>query len=386
MNDTESSFLRKTGIRLHALRTVLIFLGAVVPAGSAERPNILLILSDDHSAHEVGYNGGVVRTPNLDGLARAGVIFENAFTTNPIGQPARASILTGMDPWAVGVPGNGGKIAAAAPRWPRLLAAAGYDVFYTGKWHQDGVPRDHGFTGGANIHVGGSFDHFNPLVIQFDDAKVRGRGSVIDSFSSELFVDTGLELIERATDAGRSWCVVVAFTAMHDPWVSPEPFASMYDPARMELRPNFMPRPPFTITEKFRTIRDQAQLPFPVTKASVKKALADYRGQVSHLDAQVGRLLRGLAERRLDDHTVIIFTASQGYSIGSHGVVAKQTMYEEGIRVPLVVHVPLVPARTVRELVSHVDLFPTICELAGVRVPPVDGRSPPGPFARPPTS
>jgi arylsulfatase A-like enzyme len=273
----------------------------------------------------------------------------------------------------VGVPFNGGKIDVAAARWPRLLAAAGYQVFYTGKWHQDGVPRDHGFTAGGNIHVGGSFDHFRSHVIQFDESKGKGAGGVVDKFSSELFVDTGLDFIDRA--AGKPWCLVVAFTAMHDPWVSPEPFASMYDPAKMQPRVNFMPRPPFTIPENFAKIRDQAQLPFPVTPESVKTALANYRGQVSHLDAQVGRLLKGLRDRSLTERTAVIFTASQGYSMGSHGVVAKQTMYEEGIRVPLIVRLPAAKPCVIRQLVSHVDIFPTICQLAGMTMPDVEGRS-----------
>lgn len=344
---------------------------AVQAATQDARPNILLILSDDHGAHEVGINGGALSTPHLDALARQGVNFRAAFTTNPIGQPARASILTGMDPWKIGLPSNGGKIPAEAARWPRLLAAAGYEVFYTGKWHQDGLPRDHGFTNGGAIHVGGSFDHFRPLVLSFDEPK--GKGSPAEKFSSELFAETGLKLIDGA--AGKPWCLVVAFTAMHDPWVSPEPFASMYDPAKMEPRPNFMPRPPFTIPENFAKIRDQAQLPFPVTRDSVKRALASYRGQVSHVDAQVGRLLKGLEERGLTRRTAVFFTASQGYSLGSHGVVAKQTMYDEGIRVPLIARLPGSKPRVVDQLVSHVDFFPTFCELAGVRAPEVEGRS-----------
>ena len=255
----------------HAFALFASSLLAVPASASETRPNILLILSDDHGAHEVGINGGAVSTPHLDALARQGVNFRLAFTTNPIGQPARASILTGMDPWKIGLPSNGGKIPVDIARWPRLLAAAGYEVYYTGKWHQDGLPRDHGFTNGGAIHVGGSFDHFKPLVLTFDEPK--GKGSPAEKFSSELFVDTGLELIDRA--AGKPWCLVVAFTAMHDPWVSPEPFATMYDPAKMEPRPNFMPKPPFTIPPNFPKIRDQAQLPFPVTRESVQKGLAN---------------------------------------------------------------------------------------------------------------
>ena len=93
------------------------------------------------------------------------------------------------------------------------------------------------------------------------------------------------------------------------------------------------------------------------------------------MDAQIGRLLKGLDDRKLAARTAVFFTSSQGQSLGSHGVVAKQTMYDEGIRVPLIVRLPGGKPRVVEHLVSHVDFFPTFCQLAGVRAPEVEGRS-----------
>ena len=111
------------------------------PLTAEERPNIVLLVSDDHTYTALGCAGNaVIKTPNIDRLAREGVHFTHCFSPNPICTPSRACLLTGQDVWTNGVTFFGKPIAEASPLWPRLLAEAGYETFYTGKWHNDGRP------------------------------------------------------------------------------------------------------------------------------------------------------------------------------------------------------------------------------------------------------
>jgi arylsulfatase A-like enzyme len=345
-------------------------------AVGSDRANVVILISDDQMLHALGCAGNpVIKTPHLDRLAGDGVLFTRCFSPNPICTPSRACILTGQDSWTNGCVFFGEPIRESSPRWPRLLAQAGYETFFTGKWHNDGQPSTRGFTCGAEIFVGGMFDHGRLPVIQYGQPKKARKPA--PKYSSELFVDAAIGFLNRR-DAGRPFAIYLAFTVPHDPWIPPGEYATMYAPEEMPVPANFMPRPPFRMHASFPTLRDQRQLPFPRTKADVRRALSQYYGMITHMDAQIGRLLDVLDQRQLADDTLVIFVSDQGYSLGSHGFVGKQTMYDEGLITPLILRDPRLrrgPA-TCDALVSLVDLFPTICEAAGVEVPEtVEGQS-----------
>jgi arylsulfatase A-like enzyme len=341
--------------------------------------NILVLLSDDHNYRGLGCAGNRdVRTPNIDRLATEGLYFDHCFTPMPQCAPSRAALLTGQDTWTNGVRTGNMPFAQGAVLWPQLLDTAGYDTFYTGKWHNAGMPWDRGFKSGANIYAGGMADHRRVPVTAWKGAK-RGKKDVKEAtkFSSTLFADAVIKFLQSHT-SNRPFCAYVSFTAPHDPWVPPDEYATMYDPAALQVPPNFMPRPPFTVPVDFAALRDQRVLPYPRTEASVRKAMSLYYGMITHLDHEIGRILRSLDEQGLADDTLVIFAGDHGHSLGSHGFVGKQCMYEEGIRLPLIMRIPGVSKRANRcdALVSLIDLFPTICDVAGVRTPPgVEGRS-----------
>jgi arylsulfatase A-like enzyme len=178
-------------------------------------------------------------------------------------------------------------------------------------------------------------------------------------------------------DASRPFFLNVAFTAPHDPRTPPPEYERMYEPERMALPGNFMASPRFDPGTL--NIRDEKRLPLPREAAAVRREIGRYYGLITHLDAQIGRILDALEKHKLADDTIVIFVGDNGLALGAHGLLGKQTMYDEGVRVPLIVRHPRLEGRrgeTRDALVDLIDLLPTICDWTGTPPPPsVDGRS-----------
>jgi arylsulfatase A-like enzyme len=342
----------------------------------SSRMNVLLLLSDDHHYRALGVAGeSAVKTPHLNQLAADGVYFSHCFTPMPQCSPSRAAIFSGQDCWTSGVQSGTTRFADDAILWPRLLAEAGYCVFMTGKWHNADMPWDCGFTAGADLKLGGMSDHRRQRLIQWKQSPAAKTLS--PEFSSTAFANAFVRFL-RDHDERQPFCAFVSFTAPHDPWVPPAPFDAMYDPADLPLPKNFMSQPPFRLPPGFASLRDQQVLPFPRSEHDVRRAMSQYYGMISHLDEQIGRILDALLESPYADNTMVIFAGDHGYSLGSHGFVGKQCMYEEGIHLPLIIRHPTLKrhAATCTDLTSLVDFFPTICEAAGVSTPrSVEGKS-----------
>jgi len=172
----------------------------------------------------------------------------------------------------------------------------------------------------------------------------------------------------------------------HDPWTPPGAYATLYPPQEIPLPANFMPRPmngaqPFQYYTDWHgtNLRDEQQMvPFPRTPEGVRDVRRRYYGTITHDDEQIGRVLSTLDRQRLAADTLVLFVADNGISLGAHGISGKQTMYEEGIRLPLILRYPRLARGHPQNagLVSLIDIFPTVCEAAGVAVPEsVEGRS-----------
>jgi len=359
---------------IHRLLTVLFLSIALSQAADGQPPNVVLILSDDHNYNALGCSGNeVIRTPNLDRLAREGVYFDRCFTPNPICSPARAAIYTGQDSWNSGVIFNGKPIPEGTPTLPHLLADAGYETCFIGKWHNDGKPWTRGYSTGKRCWAGGKFDHFELALTPFGSDDPEDRETA-QAYSTTVFSDDAVEYLNEAHD--QPFLMVLAYTVGHDVFKAPPGYEGSYDPADVPLPANFMPKPPFR--QFTPTIRDETVLTYPRIEAELREATAEYYAMFEHLDASVGRLLTALENNDLADNTLVIFCSAKGMSMGSHGIIGKQTMYEEGIRTSLIVRHPGLKAATHRNssLVSTTDLLPTICEAAGVNVPDVvDGKS-----------
>jgi arylsulfatase A-like enzyme len=370
------------------LLTVLL-LSIVASVSGRTRPNVLLIVSDDQRADTIHALGNrIIETPNLDRLVRDGTTFLRATCGNPICTPSRAEILTGCSSFRNGVLDFGRKIRPALATWPRTMAEGGYHSWYVGKWHNDGKPGTHGYSGSLGFYTGGGRQWYRPQVDWkgmevtgyrywlFQDEtgrKFPGKGVGLTPDISARFADSAIDFIRRKTN--KPFFLHVNFTAPHDPLLIPPGYEDKYDPAKIPLPGNFLPRHPFDHGNI--EGRDEKMLPWPREPDMVRKNLAVYYAVISHMDRQIGRILKVLDQTGQSGNTLVIFTSDHGLAVGSHGLMGKQSMYEHTIRVPLVVAGPGVPRGKRSKALCYLrDLFPTTCDLAGLPIPRgVEGRS-----------
>ena len=383
---TQKRYQRRSFLQLMGGTLAASMLNPLITRGNrTTRPNIVLIIGDDWAHMDLGSAGHpLLKTPNLDRLASEGVRFTRAFTPNPICTPSRAALLTGQDCWTNGCYFFGMPIRSQSKHFAQLLSEAGYETFYTGKWHNDGLPLQRGFTAGKYIGGGGpgSGGHFKPKVRDFGGGNERQ----IEHFDSELFTDAAVEFLESQRPDSKPFLLFVSYMTPHDPWTPPGKYTTMYKPQAIDLPPNFMPRPmnnskPFKYYTDWHgtNLRDEKQMvPFPRTPEGVRDVRSRYYGTITHDDEQIGRILHKLDEKQLAKNTLVIFLADHGISLGAHGISGKQTMYEEGIRLPLIMRYQKLRRSSAENsnLVSLIDIFPTICEAAGIAVPDsVEGKS-----------
>jgi arylsulfatase A-like enzyme len=229
------------------------------------------------------------------------------------------------------------------PLLPTLLRDAGYATFHCGK-------AGNTCTFGLNAF----------------ETNVALEGRTPESATDHA--DHVLKFLKQH-DGQRPFFVYLAPPVPHDPRTAPARFADTYDPAKLSLSKNFMPKHPFDNGEL--GIRDELLASIPRNEADMRRHLADYYATISHLDYEVGRILAALDEPQWTDNTIVIFTSDQGLAVGGrHGMMGKQNLYEH-VKPPLVIAGPGIPRGQSDALVYLFDLFPTICDLAGVAVPPV---------------
>ena len=341
------------------------------------RPNVLFVFTDDQRFDTLGALGNdEIRTPNLDELVRTGVTFTHAHiagsTVPAVCICSRAMLLQGRDLWRA--PRD---CAEGLATWPETMARAGYATYGIGKWHNGAASFARGFGGGAKVFFGGMSDHRRVPVHDFDPEGryPKDRQYVGKEFSSELFSGAAVRFLE-AYEGEAPFFLYVAYTAPHDPRTPPDAYRGMYDAERLRLPENFMPRHPFDNGEL--EIRDERLLPWPRTPEAVRAEIAAYYGMISHADAQIGRILEALERAGHADNTIVIFAGDNGLGVGQHGLLGKQNLYEHSVRVPLVIRAPgASPAGARASGLCYLhDLFPTVCDLAGVTIPDtVESRS-----------
>lgn len=369
------------------------FLGleACRPRGSRP-PNVLLLFADDQrfdTIHALGNSR--IGTPHLDGLVAKGTAFSRAYImgshSGAVCIPSRAMLLTGKSLFEL--KDRGSIIPEEHLMWPELFRRAGYVTFGTGKWHSDPGAFARAYSEGDEIFFGGMSDHWNVPVFRFDPSgKYAARTPVIEKphssnevinkkydhivegkHSSELFSDAAISFLEK--DRGRApFLMVVAYTAPHDPRTAPQDYLDMYDPKFIPLPENFLSEHPFDIGDD--RVRDELLADFPRTEEEIRKHIAEYYAAITHLDAQIGRVLEALQRTGREKDTIVVFSADNGLAVGQHGLMGKQNLYEHSLHVPLVLRGPGIPAGAERDAFCYLnDVGPTLCELAGI-VPPRD--------------
>lgn len=339
-------------------------------------PNLLLILSDQHQPRCAGFAGHpLVHTPNLDALAASGTAFRSAYCASPICVPARASIATGRYVFQHRCWDNAAPYAGDPPSWGHRLIRAGYDVSTVGKLHYRDADCDTG-TGPQILpmHVHGRGDlrglvhraTGTPVPPGTGSARVAkaGVGDTEYTRYDRAVADAAVRQIERA-DPARPFAITASFVSPHFPWLAPQDHADRYAGAEIAVTTGLDAAWRHPAVHEFRSAFGLDDL----APAVARNALRAYFGLCSFLDAQVGRVLDALAASGRAEDTLVIYTSDHGESAGAHGLWFKHLMNEESAGVPLVVRGPGVPAgAVVHTPVSHVDLYPTILQAAGIPV------------------
>jgi arylsulfatase A-like enzyme len=362
------------------------------PACGDERPNILLLVSDDQrpdTIHALGND--LIQTPNLDRLVASGTAFTRATCGNPICTPSRAEILSGTCSFRNGVLDFGRGIRPELPTMPRWFADAGYRTLYVGKWHNDGVPVERGYSATRGLYRGGGGKFYNPQVDWAGRPVTGYRGWIFQDDAGTLFpelgvgltpdisskfADAAVSLLEDSAKSEQPFFLHVNFTSPHDPLLLPPGWEKTYDAASMPLPKNFAAGHPFDHGNF--DGRDEQLFRWPRTPEETRGELAAYYAVISHMDQQIGRILDALQTTGHEENTIVIFTSDHGLAVGSHGLRGKQSMYEHTIGVPLLMSGPGIPRGERRASQCYLrDLFPTLADLAGVDRPGerIDGRS-----------
>jgi arylsulfatase A-like enzyme len=359
-------------------------------AAADTKPNIIFIVSDDQRPDTIRALGNpVIQTPQLDRLAARGSVFPRAIAAYPICYASRAEILTGCCAFRAFPRYPTGAIDPQLATLAGTFQQAGYTTCYTGKWHNDGHPRQRGYTctsglfssGGAQGAKGTAVDTQGRPVTGYvgwtfktDDGRVElEKGVGLTPRTSEHIADGAIAFLQQKP--ARPFLLHVNFAAPHDPRMMPPGYQGRYDPKTIPLPENFAPQHPFDHGNI--AGRDEKLLAKPLDPDDVRRELACYYAVISHMDQQVGRICDALEAAGRKEDTLIIFTTDQGLALGSHGLLGKQNMYEHTVGVPLIIAGPGVPGGRRFSAQCYLrDLFPTCCELAGLPIPKsVQGKS-----------
>lgn len=384
---------RRNFIGLSAAAAVAAQARGVVPppTSGARRPNFLIIVADDLMFRTINsINNPEVHTPNLDRLVKSGSHFTHCFHsgswTGAVCVASRTMLHTGLSPFKAekALPGDQ---AASIPTWGQTFREAGYKSFITGKWHLDAVSLSRSFSDMATVAPG--FLNSTPNMYHRPapdntwsptDRSLKGHwldkklwldpADTGTKHSSEVYADSAIAFLRSQRGSPKQpFFAYMAFNAPHDPRQAPEEFQALYDVDKIELPPNYLPQHPFDQGD-FHT-RDEELAPFPRTELAVKTHRKEYYAIISHMDAQVGRVLDELEHSGHADNTYVVFTADHGLAVGEHGLMGKQNQYECSMRMPLILRGPgITPGKRIDKMVYQHCLYATTCELAGLPVPP----------------
>lgn len=386
VKQTRRNFLKAAGLSAASLTLPGCMAGEGLSTGNrpVKKPNILFLFTDDQRFSAIGalYNREV-KTPNMDKLVRGGMAFTEAHImgsmSGAVCMPSRAMLMCGRTLFHL--KGRGETIPPEHVTLPEHLKKHGYVTFGTGKWHNAKESFARSFTTGGGIFFGGMHGmqhggHLHPKVFDFDSTGKYPNDKKYDAdrFSSNLFSDEAIRFI-RGHQSDKPFFMYVSYTAPHDPRMAPAEYAAMYKADDIKLPVNFKPAHPFDNGEL--EIRDEKLAPFPRTREVVREHIAAYYAMITHLDAQIGRVLAALEQSGRADNTIIIFAGDNGLAVGQHGLMGKQNLYEHSIRVPLIMAGPGLPKNKRSAALCYLsDIYPTLCEILGLSVPEsVEGKS-----------
>jgi len=310
-------------------------------------PNIFMMLADDLRPDGFGALGSAVaKTPNFDAIINQGCIFRKAYTMGAmigaVCMPSRTMLLTGRSLFRA--KNEASTNDPATYTFPRAMKEAGYTTLHAGKFGNS--PKK--------------------ITEEFDRSVDPGNG--------EGVVDAVIDFI-RTRPADNPMFIYMAGPEPHDPQYATDEYYAKYKPDDIPLPHAFAPYHPFD--NGAMTIRDEMTLPFPRTPQNIRGKLARYYASIAYLDAQFGRAVQALKDAGEYDNTIFVIAGDNGLSLGEHGLLGKQNLYEfGGMHVPLVFAGPGIPKGETKALAYLMDIFPTVYDLAGIDLKSnVDGKS-----------
>jgi arylsulfatase A-like enzyme len=374
--------------------------------GQKKKPNIVFIMSDDHAAPGISAYGGfladVAKTPNIDRLAKEGMRFDNCFCTNSICTPSRAVILTGKYSHKNGVLTLDDEFDGTQQTFPKLLQKAGYYTGVVGKWHLKTEPTGFDY---YNVLPGQGL-YFNPIMFESTmpwwkkegtiwwedlEAVEEGKrgGKQYKGYVTDVITDVALDFLkDRPKD--KPFCLLYQHKAPHDMWEYDEKHAELFKDIEIPEPVNLFDSHSHRgmaikrCTQKIgrnHTLFEDETEHLSGCKRKQKQYqvyIKSYLRCVASIDDNIGRVLDYLDKTGLTKNTIVVYTSDQGFFLGEHGLFDKRFMYEESLRMPLLIRYPReVKAASVNsDIVVNVDFAETFLDYAGLSVPgDMQGRS-----------
>jgi len=380
-------------------------------------PNILFIFTDDHAAHAISaYGSKINQTPNIDRIAREGALFENCFCTNSICAPSRAVVLTGKHSHINGQIDNKRSFDGSQPTLPKMLRKAGYETALIGKWHLKSDPT--GFDHWQVLPGQGSY--YNPIFLT-----PEGRRQY-PGYATDVTTDLALDWIRKERDPAKPFLLMCQHKAPHRNWLSGPDHLSLYQdveiPEPDTLFDDYSGRSSAAKKQEMSIAHhmyDSYDLKLPLSEETSKQEMgywknttgrmneqqrkdweASYKAEneafaknpptgkdrvrwnyqrymkaylrcIASVDDNIGRMLDYLDESGLAKDTIVIYSSDQGFFLGDHGWYDKRWMYEESLRMPLVMRWPgVIPPETrISALAQNLDFAPTFLAMAGEKTP-----------------
>ena len=387
---------------------------------SKKRPNIVFIMSDDHAYQAISaYSDKLIQTPNIDRIAKEGMLFNNASVTNSICAPSRAVILTGKHSHINGKIDNISPFDTTNVTFPRLLQKAGYQTAMFGKLHFGNNPK--GFDEFKILP--GQGDYYNPVF------NTKKGDTTVTGYVTDIITDLTLDWMEKRRDTAKPFLLMYLHKAPHRSWLPakrhytaftknnyplPESLFDNYETrgeasktAEMGIGKDMLLKYDLKIPENilaelgikerlgvggvkklnaqqkedwdavYNPIAEEFKSGYGKMNDSVltvwkyQRYMQDYLGTIAAVDENVGRLLNYLDEENLSENTIVVYTSDQGFYLGEHGWFDKRFMYQESFKTPLLIKWPnvITPNTTEDEMVQNLDFAQTFLEVAGVTSP-----------------
>jgi arylsulfatase A-like enzyme len=403
---------------LKGVFTGLLFLaGATAFSQTTKKPNVILIVSDDHAYQAISaYGSKLIQTPNIDRIGKEGAIMQKAYVTNSVCSPSRAVMLTGKYSHQNGLRDNGTFFDSTQQTFPKFLQQAGYKTAVIGKWHLWSQPT--GFDYWNILPAQGHY--YNPPFIKM------GKDTAYAGYVTDVITDLSLNWIKQNKD--NPFCLLLFHKAPHRNWMPPLKYLDRFNDTTFALPKNFyddykdrlgLQRQQITVAKAL-DIRYDSKIPCDtcavpeinnwapaefqreierLTPSEKKIWDAAYAGEIARfnkiktdderirfqyqryiedylrcilsVDDNVGRVLDYLDENKMAENTIVIYVSDQGFYLGEHGLYDKRFMYEESFRTPMLIRFPkqVKTGQKNNAYALNLDIAPSLLDWIGLPVP-----------------